>query len=136
MDDSTGHALDPKLVQAARADDMKSFKEMEVYVYVKRENARRNGDGKLVGVRWVDILKGDSVRSRLVAQEFAGKDERDDIFASTPPLTATKLILSDFSSKSKLGCGNYRLMVLDIKKAFLYSSIEDTVYIELPDEDP
>ena len=44
------------------------FKEMGVYVYVKREIAKRDEDGKIVGVRWVDVKKGESVRSRLVAQ--------------------------------------------------------------------
>ena len=94
------------------------------------------GKGKIVGVRWVDILKGSIVRSRLVAQEFAGKDERDDLFAATPPLSATKYILSEVASRSCFGTNSWKVMVLDVKRAFLYGYIEEDIYIELPPEDP
>ena len=79
---------------------------------------------------------GDIVRSRLVAQEFAGGDDRDDIFAATPPLFATKLRISDAASKGDGGKGEGALMVLDVTRAFLYGDIEDSVYINLPPEDP
>ena len=50
-----------------------------------------------IGVRWVDINKGDNVhpeyRSRLVAKELK-LDRREDLFAATPPLEAMKLLLS------------------------------------------
>ena len=64
---------------------------------VSREEALSDPTGTVVGVRWVDHNKGTSVspevRSRLVAQEFAAKDRRDDLFAATPPLAATRLLL-------------------------------------------
>ena len=121
---------------AARKLEMKKFQEMEVYEYVRREEARTDKKGKIVGVRWVDVQKGDLVRSRLVAQEFAGKDERDDIFAATPPLFATKLCISDAASRGDYGRGERALQIIDVKSAFLYGDIEDRVYIELPAEDP
>ena len=62
---------------------MKTFEEMGVYEYARRCDIV----GKIVGVRWVDVDKGSEIRSRLVAQEFAGTDDRDDLFAGTPPLT-------------------------------------------------
>ena len=108
-------------VTKARKEELDSFYEMGVYVYVKREVAKADSNGKIIGVRWVDILKNDSVKSRLVAQEFAGKCDRDDLFASTPPLAATKLLLSQFCSTSKYGYGTNRLMVLDVKRAFFYT---------------
>ena len=38
-----------------------------------------------VSVRWVDTMKSDGVRSRLVARDFKGGDkDRDDLFAATP----------------------------------------------------
>jgi hypothetical protein len=51
---------------------------------------RMNG-GKIIGVRWVDVNKGDSekpdMRSRLVGQEFnTGKN--GELYASTLPLEA------------------------------------------------
>jgi len=109
---------------------------MDVYNYITREEAKKDKDGKIVGVRWVDIQKGILVRSRLVAQEFAGKDEREDIFAATPPLFATKVVISDAASRGDYGQGDRVLLILDVKRAFLYGDIEDNVYIELPPEDP
>ena len=115
---------------------MLTFAEMGVYEYVPRSVAISDKLGKLVGVRWVDIDKGTEVRCRLVAQEFASKDgDREDLFAGTPPLMATRLLISDVASEGFGKAGGKRLMVLDIKRAFLYGDIEDRVYIELPDED-
>jgi len=137
IDDNTGETLDMKMVEKARAEELGTFKEMCVWVYVTREQAilELQDGGKLIGVRWVDILKGNGVRSRLVAQEFASNEDRDDLFAATPPLMATKYLLSDLASKGKQP-GEFRLMVLDIKRAFLYGEISDKIYVELPDEDP
>ena len=51
-----------------------------------------------IGVKWVDINKGDEqnpeYRSRFVATEVKKKDKREDLFASTPPLEALKFLLS------------------------------------------
>jgi len=136
IDDSTGVKLSDRLVLEGRALEMKTFQEMKVYEYVRRDEFKRNGVGKIVGVRWVDIMKGNIVRSRLVAQEFAGKEERDDLFAATPPLSATKYILSEVASRSCSRTNSWRAMVLDVKRAFLYGYIEEDIYIELPPEDP
>ena len=118
IDDSTGKVIDSKLVEAARNEELRSFGEMGVYVYVKREVAKADKQGKMVGVRWVDIMKGDECRSRLVAQEFAKKDDRDDLFASTPPLTASTIIISQMCPRSRWGPKDCKLMILDIKRAF------------------
>ena len=74
-----------------------------------------------------------NVRCRLVAQEFAKGEERDDLFAGTPPLYVMKMLLSDVASnRAEAKC----IMVLDAKCAFLYGSTPRDIYIELPDEDP
>ena len=95
---------------------------------------------KIVGVRWVETDKGvpgkPKVRSRLVAQEFATEaDPMGELFAPTPPLAATRWIMSGAASRGKHGPGEERLMLLDFKKAFLYADIERELYIELPEED-
>ena len=50
-----------------------------------------------IGTRWVDVSKGDEAnpeyRSRLVAQEIK-RDNRDDLFAATPPLEAKQMLMS------------------------------------------
>jgi hypothetical protein len=115
---------------------MKTFEEMKVYEYVLKSDVLRKSTGKIVGVRWVDVLKGAIVRSRLVAQEFAGQEDREDLFAATPPLSATKFVISEVASKSNGGTNGWKLMVLDVKRAFLYGDITDEIYIHLPPEDP
>jgi hypothetical protein len=136
VDDNTGIKLSDKLVNEGRMLEMKTFREMGVYEYVLKSEAVKSVNGKLVGVRWVDSLKGDIVRSRLVAQEFAGKDDRDDLFAATPPLSATKFVISEVASKSNRGSNEWKLMVLDVKRAFLYGNIQEEIYVHLPAEDP
>ena len=136
VDDTTGIVLDLKATNDARKLEMQTLEEMKVYEYVRKEIALKDKRGKLVGVRWVDVQKGPIVRSRLVAQEFASKEDREDIFAATPPLFATKLCISDAASCGDLGKGERALMILDVKRAFLYGDIEDDLYIELPKEDP
>ena len=50
-----------------------------------------------LGIRWVDINKGDNVhpefRSNFVAKEIK-VDKREDLFAATPPLEAKISLLS------------------------------------------
>jgi len=58
-----------------------------------------------------------------VAQELAGNDDRDDLFAATPPLAATKTCISDAASKGDYGRGARRIMILEARRAFLYGDI-------------
>ena len=93
-----------------------------------------------MGVKWVKTNKGTAknpeVRCRLVAQEFATNDYRDDLFAGTPPLAAMRMLLSEAASRGRERSRRTKLMVLDIKKAFLYGVIRRSLYIELPPGDP
>lgn len=41
---------------------------MRVYRLIRREDAKAETKGNIVGVRWVDVMKGDECRSRRVAQ--------------------------------------------------------------------
>ena len=77
FDDQSGEPLVPSLMRAARVEEMQYFKEMKVYEKVSIKECMRVTGRKPIGVRWVDINKGDSAqpnyRSRLVAKEFKGK---------------------------------------------------------------
>ena len=134
VDDVSGQMLDTELVRAARAEEMQVFKDHDVYTKVLIDEAWRVSGKAPIGTRWIDINKGDDAtpeyRSRLVAQEFAGKQDREDIFAATPPLFATKAVISDAASQGDFGFGNRVLQVIDVKTAFLYGEIKDKVYIE------
>ena len=83
VDDVDGSKLDKNMVKKARKEAMTVFKEMRVYEYVKRADIVNKMGKKIVGVIWVDVAKNGAVRSRLVAQEFASKDDRDRIFVGT-----------------------------------------------------
>ena len=94
----------------------------------------------MVGVSWVETDRGTSekpkVRCRLVAQEFAIEaDPMGVLLAPTPPLAATRWILSGAASRGRRGPGEERLMLLDFKKAFLYADIDRELCIELPEDD-
>ena len=68
-DDVSNENLKPELVHAARAVEMEYFEKWGVYVKVPRSHHIATG-GKVIGVRWVDVNKGDATdvayRSRLV----------------------------------------------------------------------
>ena len=51
-------------------------------------------------------------------------------------MAAMRMLLSEAASRGREGIINTKLMVLDIKKAFLYGDMRRSVYIELPPEDP
>ena len=96
-DEISGKELDPKLVAVARKEEMQEYYKHKVYSKVPITQCWDRTGSKPIGVRWIDINKGDNTnpkyRSRLVAKEIAyGK--RDDLFAATPPVEAKKLLMS------------------------------------------
>ena len=93
-DSTTGEVLDPAKVKEGCAEETGLMSLMHVWDRVTREQARQGPEGKIVGTRWVFVKKGDKVRCRLVAQEFAGSDKREDLYAGTPPLSPTRYLLS------------------------------------------
>ena len=127
LDDLMGDHLDPALVKIARAEEIQVFKEWKVYEPVPRSSMPPGK--RVIGVRWVKTNKGTpqvpKVRSRLVCQEFAiCEDPEGDLFAPTPPLGATRLLLSNLASRGRQGPGNHSAMFLDFKRAILYGDAE------------
>ena len=86
-DDQSGQRLDPRLMIQARKDEIKYFREMGVYDKVDISEAGKETGRPPIGVRWVDINKGDSenplYRSRLVAKEFK-VGNAPELYAATP----------------------------------------------------
>jgi len=139
VDSRTGEKLCDTLVRKARDDELRMFNEMKVKRYASQEEFWNDPFAKLIGTTWVDTNKGTKelpdVRSRLCAQEFAKDDPRDDLFAATPPLLGVKLILS-LGASCRFRRFTKRLMVLDVKRAFLYGDAVRSIYTKLPPEDP
>ena len=109
LDDVHGGALPLDLVREGRQAEMEGFSSRRVYTVRPRWEATAKGL-KVVGVRWVDCMKGSKVRSRLVCQDFNndvkdGIGRSDDMFAPTPPLMASRWLVSCMSTQGASGLG-------------------------------
>ena len=93
-----------------------------------------------VSTKWVDINKGDEqnpeIRCRWVGREFKGNDNnRDDLFAATPPLEAKKALVHLAANQIGIHKNAIRkLGFIDIKKAYFHAKAKRLVYVDLPDE--
>ena len=131
FDENTWEELDPKLVAKGEQDEYERFCKMGVYEYASREEAENDTMGKFVKVKWVRTKKGEGVRCRLVAQELGYGERLDELFAGTPSLGSVRMALTHAMRKP-----HHKIMVMDVKCAFLYGEIRRNVYIELPHTDP
>ena len=81
-DDISGEELDSSMVMAARTEELQEFFKHGVYEQVPIEECYEQTGKSPIGVRWVDVNKGDKInpeyRSRLVAKEIK-IDERRSI---------------------------------------------------------
>ena len=115
---------------------MKFFRKMGVYTKVPRGVARAN-DCKIVTTKLLDVNKGDesnpNIRSRLVGRELK-LDNRLDLFAATPPLESLRVVCSICAS-NHLGKDPYRIMAIDVSRAYFFAKAVRPVYIEIPSED-
>ena len=130
--------LGPGRINEAKRKEIQSFKEREVYEVVSRSEAEKPGAIKL-STKWVITNKGTKsapvAKARLVAREFVSdRIDRDTLFAGTPGLASMKLLLSRAASTGR--GPQLRVMILDVKTAFLYGLAKRDLYIELPAHDP
>ena len=130
-DENTWEELDPKMVAKGEKDEYDRFCKMGVYEYIGRGEAEKDEMGKFVKVKWVRTKKGAGVRCRLVAQELGYGERLDELFAGTPSLGSVRMALTHAMRKP-----THKVMVMDVKCAFLYGEIRRNVYIELPHTDP
>ena len=125
---------------------MDYFREKEVWMIRKVNEALRRTGRPPITVRWVEVNKGDDAnpkfRSRLVAREIRMKDE-EAIFAPTPPLESLRMVLSHATTqfpneKTKVWDGESpdRQMIyfMDISRAYFNAKVDesDPVYVDLP----
>ena len=135
-DDVTGAALDAQEVRRAREDEMEFIRNMRVYDKVPRSWAWRAGK-RVIGVRWIDINKGDSInpkyRSRMVAKEY--KDSiAHEMFAATPPVEALRMIVSWAASWTHQQEEKRAVMACDISRAFFHAEAGPNMYVGLPED--
>ena len=131
-DDVSGKPLDSRLAVKARKLEIDFFRKMKVYTKVLRSEI---GEGKVLTTRWIDVNKGDlenpDYRSRLVGREIR-KDNRLDLFAATPPLESLRYIISKCARNQRRG---FKILTVDVKRAYFYASARRDIYVEIPEED-
>ena len=97
-DDMSGKRLDAGLIKEARDEEMVEVRKHVAYVIVPLSQCRAETGCAPVGVRWVDVNKGDDTnpdyRSRLVAQKLKRTSIVEDLLAATPPLETKGILFS------------------------------------------
>jgi hypothetical protein len=141
-DDLTGKVLEWEWVLKARAEEIKEFRKHWVYKKVPVKGCYDKTGKTPIGIRWIDMNKGDrlhpDLRSRLVAKEFK-RDNGTDLFAATPPLEAKKMLFS-FATTEGIGYSvnrhnGMKLDFIDVRRAYFHAPCKRDVYIVSPEED-
>ena len=140
-DDLTGANLDPRGVSKARLKELGYISDKSVYKKITSSEAVSKGI-RILKMKWIDIDKGDlehpNYRSRFVAMEF-NTHWMDGPFASTPPLEALKLLVSDAATVDSMAHNSSKeekaVMVNDVARAFFEAPIRRELAVELPVED-
>ena len=74
------------------------------------------------------------IRCRLVGKTFRTTPD-DNLYASTAPLEALRLIVSRAGTWDSHGCER-GIMINNVSRAYFYAEATRSMYIELPADDP
>ena len=117
FDDASGQPIDPALMIKARKSEIEYFCDMGVYEKVDTKECWNVTGQAPIGVRWVDISKGDSTNpnynSSLVANVF-NIGVCPELYAATPPSECLRIMLSKAASGRSQGVS---LMYADVSRA-------------------
>ena len=132
-DDNKGGWLDPELCAKARREEVEYIRRHKMYVRVPREVCLRETGKAPIKTGWAETDKGQpgkpNVRARWVAKEYK-THARQELYASTPPLEALKVVLSEIATGEREG---KVLALVDVRRA--YAPARRKVFAELPPED-
>ena len=117
-------------------DELDYFNE-HVWEVETLEKAKAVPDCILIRSRWVMATKGDAsepdVRARLVGCEVNKTGEKVDAFyASTPPLEAKKMSLSQFANQRRKHGKPLRLSFVDIRKPYFNGKPTRSIFMQFP----
>ena len=91
----------------------------------------------VISTKCLDVNKGDEAspnyRARLVGREIA-REKRDDLSAATPPFESLKALFS-LAASSQGRMEPYRVMAIDVKRAYFYAPATRPLFIQIPRED-
>ena len=135
FDDVTGMMLDVTKLREARNEEIKYIETRGIWERVPLQKCWDKLGRAPTSGKWVDVQKGEGVRSRYVGRDFKPKGEgpRAEIFASMPPLEAKKIIFSRAASQ-KGEARMKKLLFIDVKKAHMNAVCQEWAFVDLPEE--
>ena len=135
-DEYTGEVLPQAQVQEAIRDELNYFCD-NVWRSCSMGEAMKTPDSKIIPSRWVLCNKGDAehpdVRARLVGCEINTYKD-DSFYASTPPLEAKRMLLSEFATQRTRNGKPLQLSFVDIRKAYFHGIPKRALFVRLPKE--
>ena len=138
-DDVKGENLKPERVMKARMEEIEHMQEKGIWREVDEEECWKMTGKAPVTVKWVDTSKGSDSepfeRCRIAARDFKerGDNDRQDLFAATPPLEMKRMLMSKAATIPKNGKAR-KLLFIGAKKAHVNTLSGQDVLFALPRE--
>ena len=123
-DHYTGKILDSDATIAGIKAELTQMQEFGVFEWNRR--AEKPAAEKVICTKMFHKAKGDEVRSRIVALEYADGVFAPEHHACTPPTCALKLVISRMVSKSR----TRQLASHDVSVAFFHAWHERGVWVK------
>ena len=105
-----------------------------MYTRVSRETCLLETGRAPIKTGWTETDKGQpgkpNVRARWVKEHKT--HARPELYASTPPLEALKIVLSEIATGKR---GGRVVALVDVRRAHFYAPARRRVFVELPPED-
>ena len=125
-DHYTGEILDRDATIAGIRAELTQMQEFGVFEWKRKSDEPPNE--KVISTKMVHKAKGDEVRSRIVAREFADGVFAPEHHAGTPPTWTLKLVISRMMSKGR----RRQLASHDVSVAFFHAWLERGVWVKPP----
>ena len=118
---------------------MKDMRKMGVFVVVDEKKCYDNGC-KPLKLKWVDKMKGEKCRSRLVCREIKRAKDRgeqlgpEDVFSPVPPSEGLKTLVSTMMTGHDDGNhagGPFEMATWDVSRAHFYGKARRWIYTHL-----
>ena len=136
-----GQWIDPKLLKAGREEEIEYMMKHGVFEVVDEKECYAHHQKPLT-LKWVDKMKGDVCRSRLVCREIKKAKSKDDqlgpeeVFSPMPPSEGLKMLISAMMTgrdDDNHEDGPIEMATWDVSRAHLYGDARRWIYTYLPE---
>ena len=133
--------IDPKLFIARRKEEMEYMRKMEVFEVVVEKECCDNG-WQTLKLKWVDKMKGEKCRTRLVCREIKRAKDRDeqlgpeDVFSPMQPSEGLKMLVSTMMTghdDENHADGPFEMATWVVSRAHFYGEARRWIYTFLPE---